>query len=208
MHLISEDDFWRRVTALGIELDSRYPGAEALAFEAHTQFARFWVLDLYSYNWPALIAGLLETIDSWTEGLLWPRGGGWLITRQDAPPDVRTLDATLRAFGISNGVRGAALFQRQEQDLLSAVMFIQTVFAEQLHDDLYFIPDHGRQFIHTDHHGVIHLQCSTAKSIDFAVQKLQELGFSLPTELPDETFKRPSWMKAAAEASETREPAK
>jgi hypothetical protein len=145
-----------------------------------------------------LIAGLLEALeamDSRSEGFLWPRGGGWIKTAPNSWPAVRTLGATLRALGIADGMRGAALFQRKEQDLLGAVMFIQMVFAWDVHDDMYFIPDHGRQFLHTSHHGVIHLHCSREESIQLAIGSLQRSGFSLPTELPDETFKRPSWMK-------------
>ena len=78
-------------------------------------------------------------------------------------------------------------------------MFIQTVFGWQLYDDLYFIPDHGHQFIQTSHLGVIHLDCSQEEDVEQAVRKLEELGWNLPTELPDETFKRPSWMKGEGE---------
>src|SRR5262249_16230807 len=106
---------------------------------------------------------------------------------------------TLTALGIADGMRGAALFQRREQDVLQAVMFIQMVFAGSICDDMYFIPNHGRQFLQTDHHGVIHLKCSREERIQLAIGSLERSGFSLPTELPDDTFKRPLWMMDATE---------
>jgi hypothetical protein len=61
-------------------------------------------------------------------------------------------------------------------------------------DDLFIVPDHGRQLINTDHHGVVHVACQeTARLLQF-IEHMTLGGYELPQDLPDATFKRPSWM--------------
>jgi hypothetical protein len=98
-------------------------------------------------------------------------------------------------LGIPNAGIGAAYFEREEENKLIAVMFVMMLFAVDSDDDLYFVPNHGQQLIKTDHHGVIHFKSLSEEGIQRAVRQLDEMGFPLPTKSPDETFKRPSWMK-------------
>jgi hypothetical protein len=64
-------------------------------------------------------------------------------------------------------------------------------------DDLFVIPAHRRRIVHTDRHGVIHVECRSEQRIPQFVDHMAAEGYDLPTRLPDPTFKRPAWMDAA-----------
>jgi hypothetical protein len=68
------------------------------------------------------------------------------------------------------------------------------VFGWCAEDDLFFVPDHGQQLLRTDHHDVVHVQCSSEERIQELVEYMAQQGYELPAGLPDETFKRPDWM--------------
>ncbi len=194
MEFITQERFLKRIRNLGIDFDERYPGSYSLDFTSHCDFARFWVLDVYPFNWPLLIDALMNALDPWDQGVLYPRLGQWPTFARNSPLELRAQGVMLKALGIPDGLQGASSFQQTEKDLLNAIMFIVMAFAGDPCDDLYFIPDHGRYFLMTSHHDVVHLKCSSEASIQHVVRNLEEKGWRLPTELPDETFKRPSWM--------------
>ncbi len=77
--------------------------------------------------------------------------------------------------------------------MLTAV-FTQLTFGWSVTDDLFVVPDHGRQMILTDHHGVVHAQFLDQRRIEPFVRDMREQGYPPPVELPDETFKKPDWM--------------
>jgi len=74
------------------------------------------------------------------------------------------------------------------------VLFVYLTFGWCVDDDLFFIPDHGRQLLQTDHHDVIHVQCTSGERVQRLVHHMAEAGYELPREPPDWTFKRPAWM--------------
>jgi hypothetical protein len=76
------------------------------------------------------------------------------------------------------------------------LLFSTTIFGWSVGDDLYVVPDHARHLLQTDHHGVIHLKFRTQTDLNSCVEEMHRRGFSLPDELPDETFKQPKWMKS------------
>jgi hypothetical protein len=45
-----------------------------------------------------------------------------------------------------------------------------------------------------DHHDVIHADFRSEKDVERWVGEMSKRGFDLPDDLPDATFKRPSWM--------------
>jgi hypothetical protein len=75
-----------------------------------------------------------------------------------------------------------------------AVLFVYLALGGCVVDDLFFIPDHGRQLIQTDHHQVIHAECASAERAEQLVRHMAEEGYDLPTKPPDGTFRRPTWM--------------
>jgi hypothetical protein len=85
-------------------------------------------------------------------------------------------------------------YSRSEQFAVSAVMFAYLAFGWCSDDDLFFIPDHGRQVIQTDHHDVIHVECADEGRVLEFVSHLESAGYLLPVEPPDATFLWPRWM--------------
>jgi hypothetical protein len=49
--------------------------------------------------------------------------------------------------------------------------------------------------VQTDHHDVIHVSFRSGTDLKRFVDDMAGRGFSLPTEVPDATFKAPDWMK-------------
>ena len=85
-------------------------------------------------------------------------------------------------------------FARDERETLVALLFSTTVFGWSVVEDVYVVPDHARQILKTDHHGVVHVDFGDPGDVDRWVSKMSESGFDLPNEPPDATFKRPTWM--------------
>jgi hypothetical protein len=74
-------------------------------------------------------------------------------------------DVLLRGAGIPGGWVGAVRFDRGEEDALVAVLYASLAFGWCVDDDLFFIPEHGRQLLQTDHHDVIHVECSSEERV-------------------------------------------
>ena len=74
------------------------------------------------------------------------------------------------------------------------MLFAYLAFGWCVDDDLFFVPDHGRQLLQTDHHDVIHVECASEDRVRRLVAHMDEAGYELPEEPPDETFRRPAWM--------------
>jgi hypothetical protein len=78
--------------------------------------------------------------------------------------------------------------------MLITLLFSTTFFGWSVGEVLYVVPDHAQQLIQTDHHDAVHVSFRTAGEVKRWVDSMAEEGFDLPDELPDETFKRPTWM--------------
>ena len=73
-------------------------------------------------------------------------------------------------------------------------MFSTSIFGWSVGEDTYVVPDNTRYILQTDHHGVIHVSFRSTDDMDRFVAKMEESGFPLPEDVPDETFKRPKWV--------------
>jgi hypothetical protein len=152
------------------------------------------VLPVEPVSWPHFAASLLTGLDEWKAGLLWPRSACWPAGRQTQAYHEGVREVVLRGAGIPQGWRGAIRFERDEVSALLAVLFVYLALGECVGDDLFFIPDHGQQLIQTDHHQVIHAECTSAERVQQSVRHMAEAGYELPSEPPDGTFRRPPWM--------------
>jgi len=101
----------------------------------------------------------------------------------------------LEGLGVPLGTNAVVEFPRSEYDTLVTLLFSTTIFGWSVGEDLYVVPDHGRQLLKTDHHGVIHVSFRTEESLNECVEEMARRGFPLPKEVPDPTFKQPEWMK-------------
>jgi hypothetical protein len=198
MDLITPDSFLAHTRALGVAPDDRYSSPQCLVYVPHRQHARFWNFPKRAAGFPFFISHMLDTLAPWSECHLWPRGGQWPALPDDADCDL-PLAWTVRgrllgAAGIPACHQGAACYTADERDQLVTAVFAQLVFGWCPPDDLFILPDHGRYFLHTDHHGVIHANFRDEADITPFVEHMAQENYLLPTQLPDATFKLPSWM--------------
>jgi hypothetical protein len=100
----------------------------------------------------------------------------------------------LQGLGLALGTSDVVAFDRGDRAALMTLLFSTTIFGWSVGEDLYVVPDHTRQFLQTDHHGVIHVSFQDVADIEPWVAEMARHGFDLPEDLPDDTFKRPSWM--------------
>jgi hypothetical protein len=196
MDQVSEDEFLRWAAGVGIGFDPKYPGAHALRFLPPRKHSRFWELPPDPFELPRFIASLLDGLDEWQSGLVWPWSGIWPKPEDSYYEGVR--DALFRGAGVPPGWTGALRVDRDELKALVAVLYGALMFGVARPDDLYFIPDHGKHLLETSHHDVVHVECLSEERVRELVEHLAQAGYQLPTELRA-PFKRPAWMPMNAE---------
>ena len=195
MEAVSSQDFLRWANGVGIGFDPRYPESGCLSILPPNEYARFWALPSQPVKWPRLLRSLLDRLDEWNSGWLWPRAGQWPGSAQSSRYGVR--DIILRGATIPVDWAGAVQFRHNESDALIAVLYASLAFGWCTDDDLFFIPDHGQQLLQTDHHNVVHVECQSGERVLKLAKQMANAGYDLPTDLPDVTFKRPAWMDNA-----------
>ena len=149
MEAVSGEEFMRWAADRGIGLDPRYPGSGWLGFLPPVDHHRFWVVPAAPTTWPNFLASLLDGLDEWGTGLLWPRSGSWPPFEESQWPAEGVRDVILRGAGIPSGWPGAVRWRREEENELVAVLFASLAFGWSVDDDLFFVPDHARQIVQT-----------------------------------------------------------
>lgn len=193
MEAVPSETFLRWAAGAGIGVDLRHPGSRCLSLLPATEHARFWALPADPAAWPHFAASLLGGLDEWASGYLWSRSGDWPEPSGSQSYNEGVRDVVLRGAGIPGGWAGALGLARTEEHTLVAVLYVYLAFGWCTDDDLFFVPDHGRQLLQTDHHDVVHVQCATEERVLELVAHMAGEGYELPAELPDGTFKRPAW---------------
>ena len=195
MRTITEADFLRWAKENGIEPDDRYPQSMVLSFIPDPQADRFWCVPEEPERRPFFIASLLELMGEWQSCYAWRHSGSWPDSADlGRINDVVEL-AILRGLGLPLGTADVVEFEREEFDKLITLMFSTTIFGWSVGEDLYVIPNHGRYILQTDHHDVIHVAFRESGAVEQWITEMTARGFPLPEEVPDATFKKPSWMK-------------
>jgi hypothetical protein len=197
MEFVSGEGFLRWAAGVGVGFDPGYPASRHLCLLPPREQARFWVLPPDPATWPHFAASLLDGLDEWDSGLLWPCSGGWPAPEQSQSYNEDVRDVVLKGAGVPAGWAGAVRFGREEENALVAVLYAYLVFGWCPDHDLFFVPDHGRQLLRTSHHDVIHVECLSEERVQGLVSHMAKAGYPLPKEPPDWTFKRPAWMGPA-----------
>jgi hypothetical protein len=195
MRTITERDFLRWASGKGLTLDPEYPDSAVLDYERGSD-ARFWDVPPEPERRPYLIATLLELLGDWQTCYVWRHLGNW--------PDATSIDSQrvndvvenqiLQGLNLPLGTSDVVAFDRTDVASLITLIFSTTIFGWSVGEDLFVVPDHARQLLQTDHHGVIHVSFRDVGDIGHWVSAMSRKGFDLPDDLPDETFKRPSWV--------------
>lgn len=193
MEPIPADAFWHWAAKTDIGVDPKYPNSGCLSLLPQ-QHGRFWIWPTDPACWPHFLDSLVARLDEWKSGYLWPRPGRWPAMTGNSSTDEGVRDVMLRGAGIPLGWAGAVRVASEQKYELVTVLYAFLAFGGCTDDDVFFVPDHGRQLLQTDHHDVVHLKCRTENRVLEVVAGMKEAGYELPTVPPDETFIRPSWM--------------
>ena len=191
MKPIPAEEFLSWAAQRGIHADE----AKLFRMLPNRDHARFWVFPPDPAMLPYFVATLLDGLDEWATAFLWPRSGSWPEYGKSQSKNEAVRDVVLRGLGVPSGFSGAMQFDRKEEDALITLLFVYLIFAWCVDDDLVLVPDHGRQLLQTDHHDVIHAECLSEVRIQQLIAHMASEGYDLPTELPDDTFRRPIWME-------------
>ncbi len=195
MERIEEKTFIEVVSQLGITVDSRYPETAGLNFAIDSKISRFWEIPEEARNIPYFVETILSALDAWESVYVWKQMGGWFtsIKGERLNDDVQAV--IYQGIGITENNADILRFARNELTELVTLTFNQLVFGWHVGDDLYIIPDHGRQMIKTSHHDVVHVYVRDQSTMERFINTMAAKGFELPEDIPDGTFKRPDWMK-------------
>jgi hypothetical protein len=192
MQPISTDTFLEQATRVGIGYDPRYPAARSLIFLPPNENSRFWTRPERPAKWPHFVSSLLGAAGARGTVVVFPRRGTWPDSSTARNPRDRTRALLIAALGVSSGWPGAVEFDSTDRDRLIALLVIQLLDPS---NDLYVLPSEGAAFLQFSHHDVVHVYCPTSEAIESVVAAIAESRYELPDELPDATFKRPSWMR-------------
>jgi|SRR5215475_9223722 len=195
MRTIAPAKFLRWAAGKDLRLDPEYPDSAVLDFQGGSD-SRFWVVPPEPERRPYFVASLLELMGEWQICYVWRHLGSW--PAQASVDGGRINDAVelriLKGLGMPLGTADIVLFDVNDFDTLATLLFSTTIFGWSVNEDLYVVPDHAQQVLQSDHHGVIHVSFRAPADIAHWVSEMSQRGFDLPDELPDATFKRPSWM--------------
>ena len=195
MKRIKENKFMEIIRQVGITVDSRYPKSAVLFFEKNSKISRFWEIPVEARKTTYFIETILAALDPWKKIYVWKHMGSWVtkINGERLNDDVQAV--IYHGIGITENNADILEFKRNELTELVTLTFNQLVFGWHVGDDLYIIPDHGHQMIKTDHHDVVHVSFREQVAMNKYIHTMADNGFELPEDIPDETFKRPDWMK-------------
>jgi hypothetical protein len=157
---------------------------------------RFWCVPDQPQRRPFFYSCVLELAGSWNSCFAWRHRGSWPSEETLNPSRINDcIEAQLlKGVGIPLGTAAVLELQRDELNHLVSLLLITSIFGWSVGEDLYVVPDNAQYILKTDHHGVIHVEFRNEDDVNVLVSKMSEKGFPLPDDLPDETFKRPSWM--------------
>lgn len=194
MKSISEKEFLNWAKARAIVVDPGYPKSAVLSFEPDPQLSRFWAVPAAPERRPFLILNLLHLMGDWKSCHVWRHMGSWPASADQLRINDVIEWRILKGLGLPLGTANIVEFDASELDSLVTLIFSTTIFGWSVGEDLYVIADTGRYLMQTDHHDVIHVSFRQPEDLEQFVQGMDKVGFPLPIEPPDSTFKPQDWM--------------
>jgi hypothetical protein len=197
MQSITEEEFLKWAEGVGLCISPDYPDSAVLMHkQTIDKLSCFWVTPRQSEKRPYFIKSLLRLLEPWQFCSVWRAMGSWpdqSRVSKDRVNDVVEL-CILSGLGLPLGTTGIVQFDFSELDSLITLIFTTTIFGWSVAEDIYVVPDHGRQFLYVSHHDVIHVDFRDGTHVETWAKRMLDEGFPLPMEVPDPTFIRPEWM--------------
>ena len=194
METITEAAFLQWASEKGMGLDEKYPKSAVLSYKPDMEQDRFWEVPFEPERRPYFILSMLSFLGDWNTCYVWRHLGSWPQSANPHRINDQIELQILKGIGLPLGTADVVIFSRDEINQLITLMFSTSIFGWSVGEDIYVVPDNTRYILQTDHHGVIHVSFRSTDDMDRFVAKMEESGFPLPEDVPDETFKRPKWL--------------
>jgi hypothetical protein len=198
MRSIAESEFLEWAEGVGLCVSPDYPDSVVLIYSKDKgELSRFWVIPHEPEKRPHFIKLLLKLLGPWQFCSVWRSMGSWHDSSSISKDRVNDLVEfrILSGLGLPLGTADIVQFDIEELDFLITLIFSTTIFGWSVGEDIYVVPNHGRQFIKVSHHNVIHVDFRDNADVQKWKRRMLDEGYPLPTEVPDSTFIRPDWMK-------------
>lgn len=195
MKRLDEKGFVELLSEKGIILNKDYPDSVVLSFIDKQELSRFWCIPNETRAIPFFISTILELLNPWQNVYVWKYDGSWStqMTGRYLDDDIQAL--FYRGIGIPDDNADVLVFDKSQLTELVALCFNQLIFGWSVGDDLYIIPDNWRFIVKTSHHDVVYVEFPDGDSLSKFVAAMIEHDYALPDEVPDATFKKPTWME-------------
>ena len=189
MKTVDNATFLAEMQAAGIIVE---PGWFRLSFGRYDETDRFWTWPWPPQDLAGLLTAVLQHIAPTVHCDAWRPGGVW---HEDDPAYTDSVrEVLLRGFDIPRDHCGALRFARNEAAAVTALVLAFGVAGWNVNDDLCLVPDNHDFIVRISHHAVLHVECRTAELVEPLVRHMASQGWDLPTDVPDPTFKIPTWM--------------
>lgn len=195
MKTLTETTFLQWALDRGMGLDERYPKSAVLSYKPKLEQDRFWDIPSEPERRPYFILSMLSFLGSWGTCYVWRHLGRWPNSADPTRINDQIELEILRAIGLPLGTAAVVAFSRDEINQLVTLIFSTTIFGWSVGEDIYIVPDNAKFILKVSHHDAIHISFKSFDDISDFVAKMDERGFPLPEEVPDETFKPPNWME-------------
>ena len=196
MKLHSESEFLDWAQARGMGLDPQHPGSASLVYVSTPEFTRFWAVPPEPQLRPNFLGCILDAFGAWSSYRCWKHLGNWPAKPNGQSINDEIAFTAFRSIGLPEESTDIVEFADSERVQLITLLFTTTIFGFTTWDDLFLVPDTGRGIIQTDHHGTINLSFKEEATMNEFVRSMEKKGYSLPDDVPDETYKVPKWMQS------------
>ena len=178
MDLLPSEQFFAWAAERGIELDPRYPRADALTLLDAGDHWRPWPLPRAPREVLPFLETLLEAAAPGSAWLVYPRPGGhWYGGSGNVPINNDLIDTVTRGVGIPAGFQGAVRFGSDERAPLLALLVASLLFGWGTGEDLFAMPEDGSCLLLTDHHDQVIGEFATAERLATVERTMAAAGY-------------------------------
>lgn len=175
MRIVDNASFLDHVGKQGVGLDTRYSEPRELGYQNDLWFSV--PMSGRVLQRKQMISATLTLFSDETPVWVWRRGGVWrLKTPEDRPgPRVDADRAAYRVFamaGIHDEQEVTLYLDPHEKDVLYAILFMNSLAAGSVWQDLFVVPEDQGLVLSFDHHEDIAVRCRDQATYDLAAKGL------------------------------------